>query len=288
MSFAKFEVPLSPRQVGLKARAPLRDGRSIPWLGLGVYKMGSDAETKTAVLSALERGYRHVDTASLYGNERGVGAAINGSGLPREELFVTTKIWNDDLRENRVKDAFEESMARLDLAYVDLLLIHWPVEGHFVEAWKVFGEILAQGRVRSIGVSNFVPEHLERLARETDIVPTVNQVEYHPYLTSPELKAYCDAHDIRLTAWSPLMQGSLLNEPVLQRIGKTHGKTAAQVILRWDLQSGVVTIPKSSRPERMVKNSDIFDFALDPTEMAAIDALNRSERHGADPYDFDF
>lgn len=288
MALAQYDEDLTTLETGLRQRASLHDGRSIPWLGLGVYQMGNDAETERAVRTAIDLGYRHIDTASLYGNERGVGVAVKGSSVPREELFVTTKIWNDDLREERVRDAFEESMARLDLEYLDLLLIHWPVEGKFVGAWETLADLHSSGRVRSVGVSNFMPEHLDELRRRTDLVPVMNQVEFHPYLRSPALLSYCADQHIRLTAWSPLMQGGVLGDPILRQVGAEHGKSAAQVVLRWDLQSGVVTIPKSSHEERMRENADIFDFSLSPEEMEAINALDRGQRHGADPRDFDF
>ncbi len=275
-------------EAGLAARCRLNNGISMPWLGLGVFQMGDDATTEACVRQAIGMGYRSIDTAALYGNERGVGQAVRNSGVPRKDLFVTTKVWNDDLREDRVEAAFEESLARLDLEYVDLYLIHWPVEGKFVSAWKVMEKIYRSGRAKAIGVSNFLIPQLEALLPAAEIVPTVNQIEFHPYLQSTSLQQYCRERNIRLTAWSPLMQGTLLEDPVIQKIAEKQGKTPAQIVLRWDLQSGVITIPKSSRVERMQENASIFDFELSANDMEALNALERNQRSGADPMDFDF
>jgi len=208
--------------------------------------------------------------------------------VPRDELFVTTKVWNEDVRAERVEAAFEESMARLGLDYLDLYLIHWPVKGQFVAAWKVMEKLQRDGRIRAIGVSNFMVPHLEALLAETEVVPAVNQIEFHPYLRSTPLLEYCRLKDIRLTAWSPLMQGTVLQDETINRIAERLGKSPAQIVLRWELQTGVVTIPKSSREERIVANADIFDFRLSPADMAEIDALDRQQRCGPDPFNFDF
>lgn len=274
---------------GLKASVALNNGVRMPWLGLGVFQMESDRETVSAVRTALQAGYRSIDTAALYRNEAGVGRAVRESGVPREEVFVTTKVWNDDMRRDRVEAAFGESMERLGLDYVDLYLLHWPIKEKIVASWKVLEGLYRGGRVRAIGVSNFMIPHLEELLAAAEVVPAVNQIEFHPYLQSRRLHEFCRKKGIRLEAWSPLMQaGPLLKNPTLAEIAKHHGKTAAQVILRWDLQSGVVTIPKSARPARIAENANVFDFRLSAEEMEAIGALERNQRHGADPFNFSF
>lgn len=281
----KFPAPAE----GLRAVTTLSNGTRMPWLGLGVFQIPDDADVEKAVRTAIDLGYRHVDTAMIYRNERGVGRAIRESGVPRSELFVTTKVWNDDIRAGRIEAAFEESMQRLGLDYVDLYLLHWPIKGRHRESWRAMEKIHATERARAIGVSNYMIPHLEELLPTAEIVPAVNQVEFHPYLQSKPLHRFCRERDIRLTAWSPLMQaGALLKDPVLAAIARRHGKTVAQVILRWDLQLGVVTIPKSARPERMAENAAIFDFELDGAEMESIDALDDDRRNGPDPLNFDF
>ncbi|WP_221028855.1 aldo/keto reductase [Actomonas aquatica] len=274
---------------GLQEGVTLNTGASMPWLGLGVFKMGSDAETADAVRQAVKLGYRSIDTAALYGNERGVGEGVRSCGVARDALFVTTKLWNSDMREDRQREAFERSMELLGLDYVDLYLLHWPIDGKKAASWKVLEEIAASGRAKAIGVSNYMVPHLERLREVSGVVPAVNQIEYHPYLQSPELLAYCREKGIQVQAWSPLMHGgALLTDPVLAEIAARRGKTIAQVVLRWDLQTGVVTIPKTAKAARLQENADIFDFELDATEMAAIAAMNRDERSGADPMNFSF
>lgn len=261
----------------------------MPWFGLGVFQIHSDAETETVVRTAIDHGYRSVDTAALYRNERGVGRAIRTCGLPREQLFVTTKVWNDDMRRGRVEAAFEDSLKKLGLDYVDLYLLHWPIKGHIVESWRALEKLHRAGRIKAIGVSNYMIPHLEELLGAAEIVPAVNQIEYHPYLQSKPLVEHCRRKGIQVEAWSPLMQaGALLKDPTLVRIAEKHGKSAAQVILRWDVQGGVITIPKSVRAERIAGNADIFDFELSDEEMAAIAALDRNERNGADPMNFRF
>lgn len=274
---------------GLKSAVTLNNGVRMPWLGLGVFQMPTDASTASAVRSAIELGYRSIDTAALYRNERGVGQGVRDCGVPRSEIFVTTKVWNDDMRAGRVEAAFEQSMKLLGLDYVDLYLLHWPIKGQLVSSWRVLEKLHRSGRIRAIGVSNYMIPHLDELLAEAEIVPAVNQIEYHPYLQSKPLAETCRRRGIQLEAWSPLQQaGSLLADPVLARIAERHGKTVAQVVLRWDLQSGVVTIPKSVRPERMAENANIFDFVLGDDEMSAIAALDRNARNGADPFNFSF
>jgi diketogulonate reductase-like aldo/keto reductase len=274
---------------GLQAAVTLNNGVKMPWFGLGVFQINGDAETDQAVRSAIAAGYRSIDTAALYGNERGVGQAVAGCGVPREQLFVTTKVWNDDMRRDRVLAAFDRSLQLLGLEYVDLYLLHWPIKGKIVPSWRVLEEVLRSGRAKAIGVSNYMIPHLEELLAAAEIVPAVNQIEYHPYLQSKPLHEFCRARGIRLEAWSPLMQaGAILREPALAEIARCHGKTVAQVILRWDLQNGVVTIPKSVRAERIRENADVFDFALSADEMRTIAALDRSQRSSADPFNFNF
>lgn len=269
---------------GLRAGVTLNAGNVLPWVGLGVSLINGDDETERIVRAAIELGYRCIDTAKIYGNERGVGAAIRGCGVPRESLFVTTKVWPDDIRAGRVAEAFEASLARLGLDYVDLFLVHWPVAGKVVPTWKAMEALRASGRVKAIGVSNHLVPHLEALLAEASVTPAVNQFEYHPYLQSRPLVEFCHARGIVPQAWSPLMVGgAVLQDPVLVEIAQRHQKTAAQVILRWDVQGGVTTIPKTVRPERLRENADIFDFALSTSEMEAIAALERGQRTGGDP-----
>ena len=274
---------------GLRSTATLNNGIRMPRLGLGVFQMPTDDATASAVRTAIELGYRSIDTASLYGNERGVGQGVRDCGVPRSEIFVTTKVWNDDMRAGRVEAAFEQSMKLLGLDYVDLYLLHWPIKGKLVSSWRVLEKLHRSGRIRAIGVSNYMIPHLDELLAQAEVVPAVNQIEFHPYLQSKPLAEACRRRGIQLEAWSPLQQaGSLLADPVLSGIAARHGKTVAQVVLRWDLQSGVVTIPKSTRPERMAENAAVFDFALSDPEMTAIEALDRNARNGADPFNFNF
>jgi len=244
------------------------------------------------VKTAIKHGYRSIDTAAIYENEAGVGTGIREgmkeAGISREDLFVTSKVWNADLGYESTKKAFETSLNKLGLEYLDLYLIHWPVEGKYKEAWRALEDLYKEGRVKAIGVSNFHIHHLEDLMEDADIKPMVNQVEYHPRLTQKELQAFCQEQGIQLEAWSPLMQGQLLDNEVLQEIGKRYNKTVAQVILRWDLQNGVVTIPKSTKEHRIVENASIFDFELSKEDMELIDSLNQNHRVGPDPDNFDF
>ena len=266
---------------------PLHDGVEIPQLGFGVFQIPPE-ETQEVVEEALRVGYRHIDTAAAYRNEEGVGKAIAASGLPREDVFVTTKLWNSRQGYDSTLSAFESSRARLGSDYVDLYLIHWPVptEDRFVDTWKAFERIHEEGGARTIGVSNFRVEDLERLERETRTRPTVNQIELHPRLQQAELRAWHAEHGIATEAWSPLAQGALLSDPTIVEIAERHGKTAAQTILRWHLQLGNVVIPKSVTPERIGQNIDIFDFELSVEEMAAIEHLDSGERIGPNPATF--
>jgi 2,5-diketo-D-gluconate reductase A len=262
----------------------LNNGVRMPQLGFGVFQVGND-EARAAVATALECGYRSIDTAALYGNEHGVGVAVSASGIPREELFVTTKLWNADQGAGRVLPAFERSIDKLGLDYVDLYLIHWPVPSRdrFVETWEAFQGLYAEGRMRAIGVSNFTPPQLTRLLEETAVVPAVNQVELHPGFQQPELRAFHREHGIATEAWSPLGQGAALTHPVITRLAERHEKTPAQVVLRWHLDLGNVVIPKSVTPGRIRENFSVFDFALTAEDARQIAGLESGHRIGPDP-----
>ena len=266
----------------------LNNGLAMPWLGFGVFQVDDGQDVEQAVRLALETGYRSIDTASVYGNERGVGNAIRESGVPREDIFLTTKVWNEDQRRKRTLAAFEESLERLGTDYVDLYLVHWPVKGCYQETWQAMEEIYRSGRARAIGVSNFMVHHLEDILGASQIVPAVNQVEFHPYLVQPELLHFCQSHQIQLEAWAPVVKGEIVNEPVAQELAQKYGKTPAQITLRWDLQHEVVTIPKSTHANRIAENANIFDFELSEADMKALDALDQGRRTGPDPYNFDF
>jgi diketogulonate reductase-like aldo/keto reductase len=265
----------------------LNNGVTMPQLGFGVWQV-PDAEATPAVAEALKAGYRSIDTAAAYGNEAGTGAAIAQSGLSRDDVFVTTKLWNDDHGYDATKRAFDESLRKLGLDVLDLYLIHWPTPArdNYVDTWKAFVELQKEGRVRAIGVSNFQPEHLRRLIDETGVVPAVNQIELHPYFQQDDLRAFNAEHGIQTEAWSPLGQGGeLLSDPVVQKIALAHGKSPAQIVLRWHLQIGNIVIPKSVTPSRIKENIDVFGFTLDTEDLAAISALNEDRRLGSDPAD---
>jgi len=259
----------------------------MPQLGLGVWQTKDGEEVETAVGAALKTGYRLIDTAAIYGNEEGVGRAIEASGIPREELFITTKVWNADQGYDSTLAAFDKSLQRLGLDYVDLYLIHWPLPAadKYIDTWKALEKLYNDKKVRAIGVSNFTPEYLERLLNETTIVPAVNQIELHPYFSQTETREYCKNHDIVVESYSPLGSTSsdLLHDETLQRIAEQYGRTIAQVIIRWHLQHELIVIPKSVHPDRIAQNFDVFDFELSPEDMATIDDLNRDARVGADP-----
>jgi len=260
----------------------LNNGVHMPWLGLGVWQVAEGQEVIQSVEYALKHGYRSIDTAAGYQNETGVGTAIKNSGIPREELFITTKLANKDQGYESTLRAFEESRSKLGLDYIDLYLIHWPGKDKYKETWKAFEKLYQEGLIRAIGVSNFKIHHLESLAEDSGIVPAVNQVEFHPLLQQQELLTYCKQKGIQLEAWSPLMQGNL-DQPVIADLAQKYGKTPAQIILRWDLQLGVVTIPKSIREARIQENAGVFDFTLSDEDMQAIARLNQDSRFGPDP-----
>ncbi|MCU1635425.1 MAG: oxidoreductase [Cryobacterium sp.] len=265
---------------------PMNDGRSIPQLGLGVYKIPDDAASD-AVQTALEAGYRHIDTAALYENERGVGEGLARAGLPREDVFVTTKVWNDRQGFDETLRAFDESLRLLATEYVNLYLIHWPAPSQdlYVDTWRALETLQAEGRARSIGVSNFHPHHLDRLLNETDVVPVINQVELHPWLQQMHVRRYDQDHGILTEAWSPLARGRVVGDGTLDRIAGKHGKTPAQVVLRWHVELGNVVIPKSVTPSRIRENIDVFDFSLDTDDLEQITALEVNVRTGENPDD---
>ncbi|MEU3713272.1 aldo/keto reductase [Streptomyces catenulae] len=267
----------------------LNNGVTMPQLGFGVWQVPDD-EAAATVGHALEAGYRSIDTAAIYGNEEGTGRALAASGIPRDELFVTTKLWNGEQGYDSTLRAFDASLAKLGLEYVDLYLIHWPLPAKdtYIDTYRAFEKIHAEGRARAIGVSNFLPEHLERLIGETSIVPAVNQIELHPYFPQAESRAAHARHHIATEAWSPLGQGKdLLAEPVLGEIAAKHGVTPAQVVLRWHLQLGNVVIPKSVTPSRIAANIDVFGFQLDDADIEAVAGLDNGTRLGPDPASFD-
>src|SRR4051794_13585510 len=269
----------------------LNDGNEIPQLGFGVFQI-DPGETAEAVGRAFEVGYRHIDTAEGYHNERGVGEAVRASGLPREEIFITSKLDNSEHRPDDARRAFDTTLSELGLDHVDLFLIHWPLptayDGDFVSTWKTLEEFKADGRARSIGVSNFQVDHLERLAAETDTVPAVNQIELHPYFLNEDVRAHGEAHGIATEAWSPIAQGQVLDDPAITAIAEKVGRTPAQVVLRWHIQRDSIVFPKSSTPERIEENFRLFDFELAPDDMEQLSSLDRGEdgRTGPNPDTF--
>jgi 2,5-diketo-D-gluconate reductase A len=268
----------------------LNNGVEIPQLGFGVFQIKPE-ETAEAVSTALEIGYRHIDTAEMYGNEKGVGEAVRASGIDRGDIFVTSKLNNGFHRRDDALRAFDQTLADLDIGYVDLFLVHWPlptIDVDYVETWKAMEEIYAGGKARAIGVSNFNPHHLRRLFGETEVRPAVNQIEVHPYLAQDDVRAFDADHEIVTEAWSPIAKGTVLDDPAIVQIAENVGRTPAQVVLRWHVQRGDVVFPKSVTPERIQQNFDIFDFELSEGDMASITGLDRHERTGPDPDTFDY
>lgn len=269
----------------LDSTLTLNNGIEMPRFGLGVWRTEAGTEAENAVRWALEAGYKAIDTAALYANEAEVGQIVKSGIVPREDVFVTSKAWVDHLSYDGTKKAFDDSMERLGLDYVDLYLIHWPVND-WQGAWRALEELYETDRVRAIGVSNFLQHHLDELLSFAKVQPAVNQFEFHPYLQQPELQAYCREHDIAMTAWAPIMKGQVMDVPELVTIGEKYGKSAVHVTLRWMLQIGVITIPKSAKKERIESNADIFDFELTDTEVETINGLDRNERIGIHPDKF--
>jgi diketogulonate reductase-like aldo/keto reductase len=264
----------------------LSNGVAMPWVGLGTWR-ASDDEVQPALEAALELGYRHIDTAAMYANEPGIGKVIARSGIPRDQLFVTTKIWNDAIRAgaDATRKALDDCLARLDFDYVDLVLLHWPA-GDYPAAYRGLEQAYAQGKTRAISVSNFLQHHLDHLMQNCDVRPMVDQVEWHPYLVQPELLAYCQKHHIQPEAWAPLMRGRVSDEPTLKQIAEKHNRTPAQIAIRWELQKGIVTIPKSVHAHRIEENARVFDFELSQRDVQTIDQLDRDERTGEHPDHF--
>lgn len=282
------------RRTGRKETAmeliKLRDGHEIPQIGLGVFRTPEGEVTKEAVKSALQAGYKHIDTAKIYGNEKSTGEGIKASGVDRKDIFLTTKLWNDDIRAGKTREVFAESPRLLDTDYVDLYLIHWPVEKR-EQAWLEMVKLQEEGKIRSIGVSNFQQHHLEELARVSDVVPVVDQIESNPYFQNQELIDYCQSRGICVEVWSPLggsVDNRILTDDTLTDIARKYGKSVAQIIIRWHMQRGVVVLPKSTHEDRIRQNVDVFDFVLTKEEMDRIRALDKNERTGADPDHFDF
>jgi methylglyoxal/glyoxal reductase len=266
----------------------LNNGIQMPWLGFGTFQTPPGAVAEESVLWALEAGYRHIDTAALYKNEADVGRAIRKSRIPRDKIFVTTKVWNADMRSGKVAEALNTSLKELQMDHVDLYLLHWPVPGKFVECWKKMEAIYKQGKARAIGISNFLVHHVEQVLAVAEVIPAVNQVEWHPLARQQKLVDFCHGKGIAFEAWAPLMRGRVSEFPEIVKIAHKHHKTPAQVALRWGLQHQVVMIPKSVHKDRIAENAGIFDFQLSDEEMKRIDALDRNERLGADPDNFNF
>lgn len=277
----------------MNSKITLNNGIEMPRLGLGVFRVENSSELVNAVKVAIKNGYRSIDGAAIYGNEEAMGKGIREglkeAGISREDLFITSKVWNADLGYESTIAAYEASLERLGVDYLDLYLIHWPVEGKYKEAWRALEYLYKEGRVKAIGVSNFQVHHLQDLLKDAEIKPVINQVELHPYLSQEKVREFCKENDIQVEAWSPLMAGNgLLENDVLKEIAKKYNKTTAQVVLRWDLQSQVITIPKSTNEGRLIENIDIFDFNLSKDDMDKIDSLNKDLRVGPDPDNFDF
>ena len=274
--------------MNLQSTRTLTNGVEMPMFGLGVYKMTDPQETMEAITKALQVGYRAIDTASLYYNEEQVGEAIRHSGIAREKLFVTTKVWNSDQGYDNTLKAFEVSLKKLNMDYVDLYLTHWPVEGKYQDTYRAIERLYEEKLIRVPGVSNHHAHHLEQLLRSANVPPLVNQVEVHPYLSQEPLRAFCQEHQIAVTAWSPLGRGGVLQDETIVKVAEKYGKSAAQVVLRWHLQHDILVIPKSVTPSRIEENANIFDFALSSEDMKVIDSLNRDQRFGKDPDNFHF
>lgn len=272
----------------LQGSFELHNGVHMPYFGLGVYQSKDGSEVINAVQAALNHGYRHIDTAAIYHNEEGVGRGIKESKVDRKDVFLVSKVWNTDQGYDSTLKAFDASLKRLGTDYLDLYLIHWPKGELSKDTWKALERLYKEKRVRAIGVSNFLKHHLEDLLTAAEIVPMVNQMEFHPYLVQQDLVDFCNVKGIQYEAWSPLMQGNIFDLDIMKKMAAKYNKTIAQVVLRWDLQKGVVTIPKSSKKERIVANADIFDFELTEEDIQALDKLDRGKRFGPNPDNFDF
>ncbi|SEW42031.1 aldo/keto reductase [Chitinophaga arvensicola] len=266
----------------------LANGVQMPYFGLGVFKTKEGQEVIDSVTYALDAGYRHIDTAAIYGNEEGVGIAIEKNATARKDIFLTTKVWNADQGYDSTLKAFDTSLAKLKTDYLDLYLIHWPVKGKYKETWRALEKLYADGRVKAIGVSNFLQHHLEDLFQSANVIPMVDQLEFHPYLVQQPLLDFCRQNNVQYEAWSPLMQGKAFDVPLLKELAAKYNVSVAQLVLRWDLQKEVVTIPKSIKQDRVISNAQLFNFEISKEDVQKIDALDRGERVGPDPDNFDF
>lgn len=285
-----YLVPIKLFQMdfNIDSKVKLSNGVEMPCLGLGVFKAKDGEEVEAAIKYAFEAGYRSIDTATIYANEIGVGNAVKNSNIPRSDIFITTKVWNNQQGYKLTHEAFETSLEKLGLDYVDLYLIHWPNNQKTWETWKAMEELYDKGKIKAIGVSNFLIHHIEHLLKNSKIRPMVNQFEFHPELVQPELLKYCFENGIQPEAWSPLMQGKVNEISLIKDLADKYGKSPVQIVLRWNIQKGLVTIPKSSNRERIIQNADIFDFELKPEDMTKIDRLDKFKRIGADPDNYDF
>lgn len=272
----------------LNATVKLNNGVEMPWFGLGVWQVEDGDEAKNSVNAAFKAGYIGIDTAAAYKNEKSVGEAIRESGANRDDLFITSKVWNGDQGYEETLAAFDATMEKLGLDVLDLYLIHWPVKGKYKDTWRAMEKLYKDGRIRSIGVSNFQPHHLDDLLADAEVVPAVNQVEFHPLLTQAELLDYCAKKGIQVEAWSPLARGLLFDNEVVTSLGEKYGKSPAQILLRWVLDKGVVVLTRSVKESRIIENADLFDFTLTPEDVTALEALNKNERTGPDPDNFNF
>lgn len=270
----------------IKGTWSLANGVKMPYLGLGVWESKDGKEVIQAIKWALDAGYRHIDTAAIYKNEEGVGRALKETDVPRNDIFVTSKLWNDDQGLDTTLKAFDATMKKLDLETLDLYLIHWPVKNKFKDTWRAIEKLYADGRVKAIGVSNFLQPHLEELLKNAEVVPMVNQLEFHPWLVQQDLQDFCASKNIQYEAWSPLMHGKLFDKDIVKDLSKKYDKSPAQIVLRWDLQKEVITIPKSVNKEHIKSNAQIFDFEISEEDMKHIDGLDRNKRVGSDPNDF--
>jgi len=276
------------KNLTLSSTVKLNNGIELPYLGLGVFQTRDGVEVVNSVKWAINAGYKLIDTAKIYGNEKGVGIGIKESGIDRKEIFLTTKVWNSDQGYDNTLKAFDESLRLLNVDYLDLYLIHWPVKGKYKDTWKALEYLYEAGKVRAIGVSNFLCHHLEDLLGTAEIVPMVNQIEYHPYLTQPSLIEYCKSKNIQVQSWSPLMQGRIFEVEQLVNLAQKYNVTPAQLVIRWNLQNGIVTIPKSIHEDRIMSNCNVFNFNISEHDMGIINNLDRDERVGPDPDHFDF
>ncbi|WP_346855136.1 aldo/keto reductase [uncultured Draconibacterium sp.] len=269
--------------MNITSKTTLNNGTTMPWLGLGVFQSEDGKEVINAIKVALNNGYRSIDTAAIYRNEKGVGTAIKESGVARADIFLCSKVWNSEQGYATTMAAFEESLEKLQTNYLDLYLIHWPKGEKSIDTWKALEELYNKGKIKAIGVSNFLVHHLDDFLPHCKVIPAVNQVEFHPELVQPELLSYCQIKGIQLEAWSPIMKGKVNSVPLLQDLAAKYGKTPVQIVLRWDIQKGVVTIPKSVTDERIIANANIFDFELTPEDIAKIDSLDKNKRIGPHP-----